>query len=209
MYLIYPFLISFALIFFSELGDKTQILVLSFSTKKKATHILLGVALGSLLSHGVAIIFGSSVANLGNDVFVFYLKFITYLSFIVLGIFGFVDSQKDNTPKNISTRNNSKSHFISFINSLTRNCVLLVACSIAIGELGDKTFLASIGLGIQYPLYKISLICGAICGMLLSDSIAIFFGKWLGSKIPASTIEFLSNIIFLTFGICGLVGLLL
>lgn len=209
MYLIYPFLISFALIFFSELGDKTQILVLSFSTKKKATYILLGVALGSLLSHGVAIIFGSSVANLGNDVFVFYLKFITYLSFIVLGILGFKHSQKDNTPKNISTRNNSKSHFISFINSLTRNCILLVACSIAIGELGDKTFLASIGLGIQYPLYKVSLICGAICGMLLSDSIAIFFGKWLGSKIPASTIEFLSNIIFLTFGICGLVGLLL
>ena len=209
MYLIYPFLISFALIFFFELGDKTQILVLSFSTKKKATHILLGVALGSLLSHGVAIIFGSSVANLGNDVFVFYLKFITYLSFIVLGILGFKHSQKGNTPKNISTRNNSKSHFISFINSLTRNCILLVACSIAIGELGDKTFLASIGLGIQYPLYKVSLICGAICGMLLSDSIAIFFGKWLGSKIPASTIEFLSNIIFLTFGICGLVGLLL
>lgn len=209
MYLIYPFLISFALIFFSELGDKTQILVLSFSTKKKATHILLGVALGSLLSHGVAIIFGSSVANLGNDVFVFYLKFITYLSFIVLGILGFKNSQKDNTPKNISTRNNSKSHFISFINSLTRNCVLLVACSIAIGELGDKTFLASIGLGIQYPLYKVSLICGAICGMLLSDSIAIFLGKWLSSKISASTIEFLSNIIFLAFGICGLIGLLI
>ncbi len=209
MYLIYPFLISFALIFFSELGDKTQILVLSFSTKKKATHILLGVALGSLLSHGVAIIFGSSVANLGNDVFVFYLKFITYLSFIVLGILGFKHSQKDNTPKNISTRNNSKSHFISFINSLTRNCVLLVACSIAIGELGDKTFLASIGLGIQYPLYKVSLICGAICGMLLSDSIAIFLGKWLSSKISASTIEFLSNIIFLAFGICGLIGLLI
>ena len=209
MYLIYPFLISFALIFFSELGDKTQILVLSFWTKKKATHILLGVALGSLLIHGVAIIFGSSVANLGNDVFVFYLKFITYLSFIVLGILGFKHSQKDNTPKNISTRNNSKSHFISFINSLTRNCILLVACSIAIGELGDKTFLASIGLGIQYPLYKVSLICGAICGMLLSDSIAIFFGKWLSSKISASTIEFLSNIIFLAFGICGLIGLLI
>lgn len=209
MYLIYPFLISFALIFFSELGDKTQILVLSFSTKKKATHILLGVALGSLLSHGVAIIFGSSVANLGNDVFVFYLKFITYLSFIVLGVFGFVHFQKDNTLKNISTRNNSKSHFISFINSLTRNCVLLVACSIAIGELGDKTFLASIGLGIQYPLYKVSLICGAIFGMLLSDSIAIFFGKWLSSKISASTIEFLSNIIFLAFGILGIIGLLL
>ena len=36
MELIYPFLITFTLVFFSELGDKTQLLVLSFSTKNKA-----------------------------------------------------------------------------------------------------------------------------------------------------------------------------
>ena len=42
---IYPFLISFMLVFFSELGDKTQLLVLSFSTKSKAKSILLGVAI--------------------------------------------------------------------------------------------------------------------------------------------------------------------
>ena len=45
MELIYPFIISFMLVFFSELGDKTQLLVLSFSTKDKAKNILLGVAL--------------------------------------------------------------------------------------------------------------------------------------------------------------------
>lgn len=42
---IYPFLISFMLVFFSELGDKTQLLVLSFSAKSKAKNILLGVAI--------------------------------------------------------------------------------------------------------------------------------------------------------------------
>lgn len=45
---IYPFLISFMLVFFSELGDKTQLLVLSFSTKSKAKNILLGVAIRNL-----------------------------------------------------------------------------------------------------------------------------------------------------------------
>lgn len=41
----YPFIISFIIVFLSELGDKTQLLVLSFSTKDRAKNILLGVAI--------------------------------------------------------------------------------------------------------------------------------------------------------------------
>lgn len=41
MAIIYPFIVSFLLVFFSELGDKTQVLVLSFSTKDRAKNILL------------------------------------------------------------------------------------------------------------------------------------------------------------------------
>ena len=74
MELIYPFLITFTLVFFSELGDKTQLLVLSFSTKNKAKNILLGVALGTFFSHGFAILFGSRVAYFSSDTFQFYLN---------------------------------------------------------------------------------------------------------------------------------------
>ena len=56
-----------------------------------------------------------------------------------------------------------------------KNCIFIVALAIAVGELGDKTFLASIGLGIEYPFFKLPLILGSICGMVTSDSIAIFF----------------------------------
>lgn len=49
MEFIYPFFISFAIVFISELGDKTQLLVLSFSGKDKTFKILLGVAIGSFL----------------------------------------------------------------------------------------------------------------------------------------------------------------
>jgi len=54
---IYPLIVAFSIVFVSELGDKTQILVLSFASKSKTWLILAGVALGSLLSHGTAIIF--------------------------------------------------------------------------------------------------------------------------------------------------------
>ena len=76
MQYLYPFIISFIFIFLSELGDKTQILVLSFSTRNKTANILLGVALGTLLSHGLAITFGSQIGAIDNDRFIFYLKFI-------------------------------------------------------------------------------------------------------------------------------------
>ena len=208
MQLLYTFMISFMFIFFSELGDKTQILVLSFSAKNKASHILLGVALGTLLSHGFAIIFGSQVANIGNESFVFYLKIITYFTFLFFGFVGFLKLKKTASENNIS-ETGSKSGFIKFLSSLTKNCILIVAATIIIGELGDKTFLASIGLGIEYPNFKLPLILGSICGMVISDSIAIFLGKWISSKVSNHTIEIISNFIFILFGLIGLIGIII
>ena len=202
MQYLYPFIISFMFIFFSELGDKTQILVLSFSARNKSTNILLGVALGTLFSHGLAIAFGSHIAVFNNN-FIYYLKILTSCTFLFFGIIGFFKLKKSSS-KSENIEEDSKSNIIKFLNSLTKNCIIIVASSIAIGELGDKTFLASIGLGIQYPLFKIPLICGSICGMVTSNSIAIFFGKWLGSKISTSTIEILSNFIFILFGLLNL-----
>lgn len=200
MELVYPFIIAFLLIFVSELGDKTQLLVLSFSSKLKATTILLGVALGSLLSHGIAIAFGSFLGNIENATFQYVLKIVTYLSFIVFGIITLIKSDSAEEDSKNSNRNNLKSS-LSYI--------LFIALTIAIGELGDKTFLASIGLGIEYPLYKISLICGAIVGMVISDLIAIIFGKVLSHKIPDNIMQKLSGILFLIFGFLGILNFIL
>ena len=198
----FPFIISFIFIALSELGDKTQILVLSFSTKNKASHILLGVALGTLLSHGLAILLGSKICYLGNDNFIFYLKIITYFTFLIFGILGFIKLKTYS--KNNLSKSDYKSKIQFFISSIIKNCIFIVALSIAIGEIGDKTWLASIGLGIQYPMFKIPLICGSIFGMVLSNSLAIFLGKWLSNKISDTYIDILSNLIFIIFGLIGL-----
>lgn len=199
MKFIYPFIISFLLIFVSELGDKTQLLVLSFSSKLKARTILIGVALGSLLSHGIAIAFGSFLGNIENLTFQYFLKIVTYISFIVFGIITLIkSSNEDEASKNT---NRSLKNSLSYI--------FFIALTIAVGELGDKTFLASIGLGIEYPLYKASLICGAVAGMIISDLIAIIFGKALSNKIPENIMQKLSGILFLIFGFLGILNFIL
>lgn len=83
--------------------------------------------------------------------------------------------------------------------------ILIIAFSIAIGELGDKTFLASIGLGISYPNQKLFLIIGAILGMVISDLLAIIFGKLLTKKIPENLMQRLSGLLFIVFGIIGFI----
>lgn len=200
MNFLYPFFFSFFLIFLSELGDKTQLLVLSFSSKLKSYSILLGVALGSFFSHGIAILFGSAIGNFNNPVIHTLLQFITYLSFIFFGIFTILQREER------ESGSSSKSGFLHTISSLPIGYVLMIAFSIAIGELGDKTFLASLGLGISHPNSKLFLILGAILGMVLSDSIAILFGKFLSHKVSEKTMNLLSGILFLIFGIIGLIS---
>lgn len=202
MNFLYPFLISFLIVFLSELGDKTQLLVLSFATKDKTKNILLGVAIGTFLSHGIAILFGSKISSFENETFHFYLEMFTYASFLLFGFIGFI-------PKNPTSPSDSKSSILKKISNIKLNCIFIVTISIIVGELGDKTFLASLGLGLQYPNYKISLILGSITGMVVSNSIALFFGKLLGSKFNSKFVEILSNIIFIVFGLVGFSKILL
>ena len=131
----------------------------------------------------------------------FYLDIITYSSFLLFGIIGFI-------PKKNKSENNRKARFLQSLLNLNLNYVLLVALCIFVGEFGDKTFLASLGLGLQYPNYKIALILGSILGMVLSNLIAIIVGKWLSLKLKEGTIEWLSNILFIIFGCLGFASII-
>ncbi len=193
------FFLAFFLIFVSELGDKTQLLVLSFSSKLKSYCILLGVALGSFFSHGIAILFGGALGSLNHPIIHTLLQFVTYLSFVFFGLLTLLTKEKKEDTS-------SSSGFLHTISKLPIGYILMIASSIAVGEFGDKTFLASLGLGISYPKAKLWLMLGAIWGMVVSDSIAILFGKLLSHKVSEKHMKLLSGGLFLIFGVGGLVS---
>ena len=98
----------------------------------------------------------------------------------------------------------NKTGLLSKLSNIKLNYILIIAISIAVGELGDKTFLAAIGLGIQYAKYKIPLVIGAIMGMVTSDLLAIILGKIISKKIPEELMKKISGILFIIFGIIGI-----
>lgn len=203
MKLIYPFLIAFSMVFISELGDKTQLIVLSFSSKGHTFKILFGVVIGSFFSHGLAILFGSSIHLLDNLTIHIIIEWITYISFLIIGIISLIPK------KNVKAlEDNKKNSLIYKISHLKIDYCFIIALSIMIGELGDKTFLASIGLGVQYPHAKLALILGAICAMVSCDFIAILFGKFLNKYISEKSMQRLSGSLFLIFGVIGIIGLI-
>lgn len=72
-----------------------------------------------------------------------------------------------------------------------------------------KLFLHLSVFGIEYSVYKLSLICGAIAGMIISDLIAIILGKTLSNKIPEKMMQRLSGILFLILGFIGLLDFIM
>ena len=125
---IYPFFISFILVFISELGDKTQLIALSFSSKLKFYVIILGVALGSFFSHGIAILFGSFLGNIENPIFQNILKIITYTSFI---IFGIITIKQKNSLENPSSKSN---------NITKRTAFYICPCAVVNGNIFKNAF---------------------------------------------------------------------
>lgn len=155
---------------------------------------------GSFFSHGIAILFGSRIGLLENEYIHTIIEIVTYSSFILIGLLSLFPKKEK-----ISSSMDKKSSILNRISNMEINYTFIIALSILVGEIGDKTFLASLGFGIQYPNYKVMLVVGSILGMIASDSIAIISGKFLSKYVPEEKMQKLSGILFLLFGVLGFV----
>ncbi len=170
---------AFFLIFVAEMGDKTQIMAMAFATQYRKSQVLIGVFLGVILNHGIAIVLGKYLAKI---IPLKLLQIIAGFMFVIFGLLA-LKEEKDEGEKN-------KNHF---------GPIITVAVAFFLGELGDKTQLTALTLAMDshYPLF---VLLGTTLGMIVVSGLGILVGSKIGEKIPEIAIKIVSSFIFLFFG---------
>ena len=175
------FLQAFFLIFIAEMGDKTQIMAMAFATRYKIRHILIGVAIGAFVNHGLAIMLGSV---LNRYIPIEALQLVAGVLFVAFGLLSLsIAEDEEEDQKNVKF-----------------GAIATVALSFFLGELGDKTQLTALTLSTQAQLPFMTLM-GTVSGMVVVSSFGIFVGAKLGDRIPEHFIRMGSFIVFMFFGV--------
>ena len=172
---------SFFLIAIAEMGDKTQLVALSFATKYKPTKVLIGIFIGTLVVHLFSVIIGEKVSAF---IPLLYLKILIWLSFVGFGIW----TLRGDTCNDKGKKGNKL------------GTIATVAIAFFLAELGDKTQLATISLAAQYHSF-LGVWLGSTFGMVAADAVAIVVGIIAGKKLPEKLIKYVSTAIFIIFGV--------
>lgn len=85
-----PLVASFVLVAVAELGDKTQIAVITLSSRFKALSVFLGAMLAFLLTTGIAVIIGDALSLVLPT---FWIRVIAAAIFLVFGIYTIISRE--------------------------------------------------------------------------------------------------------------------
>ncbi|MET9022262.1 TMEM165/GDT1 family protein [Actinopolymorpha sp. NPDC004070] len=185
------FFLSFGVIFVAELGDKSQLMALTFATRYRALPVLVGITLATAVVHAVSVGVGYS---LGETIPTAWISLVAALAF-----FGFAGWTLRGD--SLSEDEEQKAR------RAKRSAVVAVSLAFFLAELGDKTMLATITLATQHGWLGTWL--GSTVGMVVADAIAIVIGQQLGRRLPERAIRYGASALFAVFGVWLLVEVII
>jgi putative Ca2+/H+ antiporter (TMEM165/GDT1 family) len=184
------FILSLALIFVAELGDKSQLVALWFSTRYRWWLVLAGVSAATLVVHLGSVAIGRAFDQLLPEQVVLIAVGLSFVAFALWSLRG--DTMDDKETERQSGRFAALGGFG------------VVTISFFLSELGDKTQLATVSLaGNQASVVGVWL--GSTLGMVLADGLAIAVGMTAGKRLPERAIAVGAAVLFLIFGAVSLV----
>ncbi|MEU4219767.1 TMEM165/GDT1 family protein [Actinoplanes sp. NPDC026623] len=179
--------LSFAVIFVAELGDKSQLMALTFATRFKTVPVLIGITIATALVHAVSVGIGY---GLGAALPTGWISLVAGLAFLGFGAWTLRGDRLTDEEKNKAERSNG-------------SAILAVGGAFFLAELGDKTMLATITLATQHGWFGTWL--GSTLGMVAADALAILVGRMLGRHLPEKAIRYGAAALFVMFGVWLLV----
>lgn len=175
-------LLSFGVIFVAELGDKSQLMAMTFAARYKfwtvVGAITAATAIVHLLSVAIGLTMGAALPT----------RFINVLAALAFIAFGFWTLRGDE----LSDEEEAKA------TKTARSAFFAVAIAFFLAELGDKTMLATVTLATNQAW--IGTWIGSTLGMVAADALAIGVGAVLGHRLPERVIQIGASILFFLFG---------
>ncbi len=175
--------VSFAVIFVAELGDKSQLMALTFATRFKPWPVLIGITVATAVVHLVSVAVGY---GLGATLPTGWIALIAGIAFLAFGAWTLRGDRLTDEEKSKAERS-------------TGSAILAVGGAFFLAELGDKTMLATITLATQYGWFGTWI--GSTVGMVAADALAILVGRLLGRHLPEKAIKYGAAALFAIFGI--------
>ena len=175
--------LSFAVIFVAELGDKSQLMALTFATRFKPGPVLIGISVATALVHLVSVGIGY---GLGAALPTGWISLVSGVAFLIFGAWSLRGDHLTDAEQSKAGQTNG-------------SAILAVGGAFFLAELGDKTMLATITLATQHGW--LGTWVGSTVGMVAADALAILVGRLLGRHLPERAIRYGAAVLFAIFGI--------
>jgi Ca2+/H+ antiporter, TMEM165/GDT1 family len=176
-------LVSFGVIFVAELGDKSQLMALTFATRFNVWPVIWGITIATAIVHLVSVGIGY---GLGVALPTGWISLAAAVAFIIFGLWTL---RGDTLTEDEEDK----------VNRAGKRAGIAVGTAFFLAELGDKTMLATITLATDYGWFGTWL--GSTLGMVAADALAIVIGRALGKRLPERTIAIGASVLFFIFGI--------
>jgi putative Ca2+/H+ antiporter (TMEM165/GDT1 family) len=174
--------ISFGVIFVAELGDKSQLMALTFATRFRTMPVLVGITIATAVVHLVSVAVGY---GLGAALPTGWISLVAAIAFFGFGAWTLRGDRLTDEERGQAERT-------------TRSAIVAVGVSFFLAELGDKTMLATITLATQHGWFGTWI--GSTLGMVAADALAIVVGRQLGHHLPEKAVKWGAAALFAVFG---------
>lgn len=180
-------LISMGVIFVAELGDKSQLMALTFASRYKTLPVLAGITIATAVVHLASVLIG---AALGGAIPTRPITIVAGIAFLGFALWTLRGDSLTEDEKAQAARTG-------------RGAIMAVTIAFFLAELGDKTMLATITLATREGLAGTWI--GSTVGMVAADALAILVGRLLGKHLPERVIKYGAAAAFAVFGFVLLV----
>ncbi|MGO9927816.1 MAG: TMEM165/GDT1 family protein [Mycobacterium sp.] len=175
-------LLSLGVVFLAELGDRSQLITMTYALRYRWWVVLTGVAIAAFAAHGVSVTVGHF---LGTTLPARPMAFASAIAFLVFAVWAWREGGAAEETVSSSRE--------------PRFALLTVMSSFALAEMSDKTSLATVTLASNHDWAGVWI--GTTVGMVLADGLAIGVGILLHQRLPEQLLHVLASLLFLLFGL--------